>query len=227
MTTKLELTQEQSHWFAEQIIEWAAANIGSLLVIEVGVAHTISGVVTTDNIQTAIEVIQKRLSSSALDPALITILGVLGIKALAEQISKEDKTFDLETSKRVCDSYAIEHSIDIDGAGVAMLVRLMHILEHPDLPDLLNHSDALMAGVTDEMTSGSGAFTAGEDMLSQYEELRNLERSTPSTRRFIGLALSNIAEQSVDGVAVEMKNILAAKHSASLSNLYGSDAKGG
>jgi hypothetical protein len=77
------------------------------------------------------------------------------------------------------------------------------------------------------MTSDSGPFTAGEDMLSQYEELRSLERSTPTTRRFIGLALNNMAEQSVDSVAVEMKNILAARHPTSLSNLYSSDAKGG
>jgi hypothetical protein len=227
MTTKLDLTPEQTRWFAEQIIEWAAANIGSLLVIEVGVAHAISSVVTPDNIETAIEVIQMRLSDSALDPALITILGVLGIKALAEQISKDDKTFDLETSKRLCDSYAVQHSIDIDGAGVALLVRLIHLLDHPDLPDLLNHSDTLMASVTDEMTSGSGAFTAGEDMLSQYEELRNLERSTPTARRFIGLALSNITEQSVDSVAIEMKNILAGRHQVALNDLYDSDAKGG
>ena len=168
--------------------------------------------------------IQQRLSDSALDPTLVTILGVLGIKALAEQISKDDKTFDLETSKRVCDSYAIEHGIDIDGAGVAMLVRLMHVLEHPDLPDLLDHSDTLMAGITEEV---GARLSSGENLLSQYEELRNLERSTPSTRRFIGLALSNIAEQSVERVAVEMKNILAARHPAALNNLYGSDAKGG
>ena len=224
MTKKLELTQEQSRWFAEQIIEWAAANIGSLLVTEVGVERTIGGVVSTDNIETAIDVIQARLSDSALDPALITILGVLGIKALAEQISKNDKTFDLETSKRVCDTYAVEHSIDIDGASVAMLVRLMHILEHPDLPDLLDHSDTLMTGITEEV---GASLSSGENLLSQYKELRNLERSTPSTRRFIGLALSNLAEESVERVAVEMKNVLAARHPVAFNNLYGSDARGG
>src|SRR5690606_8853857 len=110
MTKTLTLTQEQSHWFAEQVIEWAAAKIASLLVIEVGVEHTIDTVVSRGNIETAIEVIQERLADSSLDRALITILGVLGIKAFAEQISQNNQNFDVETSKRVCDAYAAEHS---------------------------------------------------------------------------------------------------------------------
>ena len=240
MTQKLDLTQEQSHWFAEQIIEWAAANVGSLLVTEVGVEHAIVSVVSTDNIETAIDVIQERLSDSALDSTLITILGILGIKALAEQISKNDKTFDLETSKRVCDAYAVEHSIDIDGAGVAMLIRLMHILEHPDLPDILDHSDFLMADVVDELrnqlSSGEvkvymalkgGELRAEKRSISQYKELRELASSTTPTRKFISLALSNITGSSMEKVAVEMRTILAARRPAGLKDLYDNDAQGG
>jgi hypothetical protein len=107
----------------------------------------------------------------------------------------------------------------------------MHVLEHPDLPDLLNHSDTLMAGLTEEiresLASDTSKVIAKENILSQYEELRSLKRSTPTTRRFIGLAISSLAEQSAGSVAIEMKNVLAAKHPAALNNLFEADARGG
>ncbi|MFP4323287.1 MAG: hypothetical protein ACLFTK_12605 [Anaerolineales bacterium] len=245
MVRKIELTQEQSRWFAEQIIEWAAANIGSRLVIEVEVDNAIGRSVTIENIETSIEVIQKRLSDSALDPALISILGVLGIKALAEQISKDDNTFDLETSQQVCDTYAAEHSIDIDGASLAILVRLMHTLEHPGLPDLLEHSNTLTTEIIKEIGGklltgeidlphifeahipDEDELPSGKYVLSQYEALKRLKRSTPSTRHFIGVTLCNMDEASTSLVAAEMKNILAARHPSSLRALYDNDARGG
>ena len=121
-----------------------------------------------------------------------------------------------------------------------MLIRLMHIFEHPDLPDLLEHSDTLMGGVIDELrnqlTAGEikvsmvvmgGELRAEKRSISQYKELRKLASSTTSTRKFMSLALSNITGSSMEKVAVEMRTILAARRPSGLKDLYDSDAQGG